>query len=99
MKLKYPGVPVRFNGQNYYIPSLSMRDFRANAEKIANAHQGAAVTDTWDEYLPIVGLAIRRNYPEISDEFLEEHLDLYTFNEAYKACLSASGTQPVGEGE
>jgi hypothetical protein len=99
MKLRYPGAPVYFNGQYYYIPSLSTRDFRANADKIANASEEATVIETWDQYIPIIGLAIRRNYPEMSDELLEEHLDVYTFNKAYRACLNASGTEPVNEGE
>lgn len=99
MKLRYPGVPVYFNGQNYYIPSLSTRDFRANEEKIASASSEAKATETWERYIPIIGLAIRRNYPEMSDELLEEYLDLHTFNEAYKACLNASGARPVAEGE
>ena len=34
MKLNYPGVPVYFNGQNYFIPSLSTRDFKANYETL-----------------------------------------------------------------
>jgi hypothetical protein len=99
MKLRFPGVPVYFNGQNYYIPSLSTRDFRENLEKLAGVSGETPVAEVWESHIPIIGLAIRRNYPEITDKLLEEYLDLHTFNEAYKACMKASGVKPVNEGE
>ena len=99
MKLRYPGVPVFINGKNYFIPSLSLRDFRANAEVIASARREDTPKETWDKYVPVICMAMRRNYPKISEEWLEEHLDLDTFNKAFKACLNASGLEPVTEGE
>jgi hypothetical protein len=101
-KLKYLGAPVFMNGQNYYIPSLSTRDFRANYELLTQAEKEDAPKDalsTFDAYIPIVGLAIRRNYPEVTDEQLEEWLDLTTFSLAIKAVQAASGATPVSEGE
>lgn len=99
-KLKYLGVPVYLNGQNYYIPSLSTRDFRANYEALTVPAGGEQKPlENFDRYIPIIGLALRRNYPGISDEQLEEWLDLHTFLLAVRAVQNASGMQPVAEGE
>ena len=99
-KLKYLGVPVYLNGQNYYIPSLSTRDFRDNYDAmIAPAAADARPEANFDRYLPIIGLAVRRNYPEVTDEMLADWLDLHTFQQAVRAVQNASGLQPVSEGE
>ncbi|HVJ09265.1 MAG TPA: hypothetical protein VM554_12865 [Acidisarcina sp.] len=100
MKLKYLGVPVYMNGQNYYIPSLSTRDFRAQYATLTRAdEQPQDALATFDAYIPIIGLAVRRNYPEVTDEQLAEWLDLHTFQLAIRAVQSASGMAPVSEGE
>jgi hypothetical protein len=100
VKLKYPGVPVYLDGQNYYIPSLSTRDFRAHYETLtaAPAADGGAI-EAFDRYIPIVLLAVNRNYPEVTQGQLEEWLDLYTFRQAIAAVQNASGMTPVTEGE
>lgn len=103
MKLNFVGVPVYMNGQNYYIPSLSTRDFRAKYDVLTQAQSDAessrSALDTFDTYIPIIGVAIRRNYPDVTDEQLEEWLDLHTFRIAIKAVQDASGMTPVSEGE
>ncbi len=99
-KLKYLGVPVYMNGQNYYIPSLSTRDFRANYELLtAEAPEGAGPFESFDRFLPVILLAMQRNYPDITAEQLAEWLDLHTFQLAVRAVQSASGLTPVPEGE
>jgi hypothetical protein len=99
-KLKYLGVPVHLNGQNYYIPSLSTRDFRAHyAELSAPVKEGEEPGEAFDRFIPVIGKAIRRNYPDVTDEQLGEWLDLYTFGQAMKAVQAASGLTPVAAGE
>jgi len=101
MKLKYLGVPVYLNGQNYYIPSLSYADFKANHDFLVSAPDvdGANLFDYFDKLVPIIGSAIRRNYAEVTDEQLTEWLDMTTLPMAAKAVQSASGITPVSEGE
>lgn len=99
-KLKYLGVPVFMNGQNYYVPSLSTRDFRANYDALTSPlPEGASPVESFNRYIPIILLAVTRNYPDVTQENLEEWLDLHTFRLAIKAVQDASGTTPVSEGE
>ena len=105
-KLKFPGVPVYMNGRNYYIPSLSTRQYRENAstlEKPPLQAEGESpisfVGRLGDELVPIIGIAIRRNYPEVSDDDLADWLDGTTLMTAWQATQNASGMTPVTEGE
>jgi hypothetical protein len=98
--LKHPGVPVRLNGKNYYIPSLSVKDYRAHEEEIsARSPEDVKLSASFDLFIPIIGKAIRRNYPEVSDEQLEDWMDLHSFSLAIKAVSAASGLTPVIQGE
>jgi hypothetical protein len=100
-KLKYLGVPVFFNGQNYYIPSLGYQDFKQNYEFLTSTPDvdGPKLFEYFDTLVPIIGKAIRRNYPEVTDEQLTDWLDMTTLPLATKAVQAASGITPVSEGE
>lgn len=100
-KLKYLGVPVYMNGQNYYVPSLSYRDFKVNYEFLTSTPDldGPKMFDYFDSLVPVVGMALRRNYSDVTDEQLAEWLDMTTLPLAVKAVQSASGIVPVSEGE
>jgi hypothetical protein len=100
MKLKFPGVPVYMNGQNYYIPSLSLIDFKELSEILAaRAGSNTPAVEIHDRDTPYILKAINRNYPEVTEDELRGWLDVFTFNEAAKAMLAASGVTPVVEGE
>jgi hypothetical protein len=98
-QLKFLGVPVYMNGQNYYIPSLATKDFREHEATLSEVVAGETVVAMFDRFIPIIGLAIRRNYPEVTNENLEDWLDLHTFKLAIKAVQDASGMEPVSAGE
>jgi hypothetical protein len=99
-KLKYLGVPVFMNGQNYYVPSLSTIDFRSNYGLLTSAPpEGSSPTESFERLIPVIGLAVRRNYPDVTDDNLEEWLDLTTFPTIIRAVQGASGLEPVSEGE
>jgi hypothetical protein len=98
-QLKYLGVPVWMNGHNYYIPSLSTKDFRKFYDVLTAEADPKDVLGAFDKYTPIIGAAIRRNYPEVTDDQLAEWLDLHTFRLAIQAVQDASGMKPASSGE
>lgn len=98
-QLKFLGVPVYMNGQNYYVPSLSTKDFVANEQALLEVKDGETAAQQFERFLPIIGLAVRRNYPDVTDDNLAEWLDLHTFKLAIKAAQDASGVVPVSAGE
>lgn len=97
--LKFIGVPVFMAGQNYYIPSLSYGDFKANYALLSAGPQESDGADSFERFIPVIGMAIRRNYPAVSDDNLRDWLDLNTLPLAIRAVGAASGMTPVSEGE
>lgn len=99
-KLNFRGVPVHMNGQNYYIPSLSTRQYIEQQAFLA-----AGVPDdtppekvvTW--FYPLVLMAVQRNYPDVTMDNLLDWLDVNSAQEAVKAVTSQSKIEAVTEGE
>jgi hypothetical protein len=100
MKLNFLGVPVYLNGRNYYIPSLAYPDFKANYALLtapAGNLEGDALFAFMDARIPVIGLAVRRNYSEVTDEQLAAWLDMATLPLAIQAVAAASGIKPVSQ--
>jgi len=99
-KLNFRGVPVYMNGQNYYIPSLSTRQYQENQTFLT-----AGVPDdtppekvvTW--FYPLILLAVQRNYPDVTMENLLDWLDAGSAKEAVQAVTGQSKLEGVTEGE
>jgi hypothetical protein len=102
MEIPFQGVPFYMNGQKYYIPSLSLKQFRDN-QAILTETAGEVTSDNLQEqfskYIPLIRLAVNRNYPDITEDDLWEWLDLGTFREIFLIVQSASGMKPVSPGE
>jgi hypothetical protein len=103
MKLNFVGVPVYLNGRNYYVPSLAYPDFKANYALLTTAPPNEMSGDEMFAYfearIPVIGMAVRRNYPEVTDEQLTGWLDMNTLLPAIQAVAASSGIKPVSEGE
>lgn len=99
---KFRGVPVYFNGQEYIIPPLSVRQFRDSLELLTepvgevNSYN---VRERMMRFVPVIGMALRRNYPEITDDNLLDWLDLNTFATVAVAVRTASGMKAAKPGE
>ena len=100
-KLKFPGAPVYFNGQNYIVPSLAFQDFKESYDFLTAVPDvdGSKIFEYFEALVPIIGKAVRRNYPEVTDADLAGWLDMNTLPLAVKAVQAASGMTPVSEGE
>lgn len=69
----------------------------ASPEDAAKAIQ--AMTNGMNRLVPVIGLAMRRNYPDITDEWLFDNLDLYSWVECVRAVQASSGMRPLRPGE
>lgn len=99
---KFRGVPVYMGGREYIVPSLSTRQFRQHYKLLTEPVSGQGedlVHNTYERFIPLIGMAMRRNYPEINDDDLYDLLDLETFREVVAAIQNASGLRTVREGE
>jgi hypothetical protein len=98
---KFPGVPLVLNGERYLIPSLSLRQVQDHYDvltapiEITEENLGKHFT----AYVPMIGLAIRRNYPEIKDEELFDWLGVSNFYKTLAIVKGTSGLQEIEPGE
>ena len=100
---KYRGVAVPLNGKVYVIPSLTLIDFRLHAKLLMEpvvAQTPEEYTGKLDQYVAVIGMAVRRNYAKVTDKQLGEWLDLDTLALAMQAVQNAAGlvkTQEDGQ--
>jgi len=107
-EVKYKGVPFFMNGKDYIVPSLSLKQVEENYGYLAGAASALegsvddtskTIVDTFKMYVPVIGQAIRRNYPEVTDENLWEWLDIGNFSEVLLIVQSQSGFKTAKTGE
>lgn len=99
---KYRGVPIYFDGREWIVPPLSVKQFRDHIALLTTPIGEISSENTakrMGEFVPVVGMALRRNYPDITDEYLFEALDLATFIQALVAVQKASGMKVPEPGE
>ncbi len=94
----YEGVEVTLGRCVYVAPPLSLKAMRVLMPKImALSATGAAalVTDEmFDTLSELIYTALKRNYPALTMEAVEEGLDIKNMHAAMSAILSASGLTP-----
>jgi hypothetical protein len=99
---KYRGIAIYFDGREWIVPPLSVRQFRDNLALLTEAIgevTAANAAERMSKFVPVIGMALRRNYPEVKDEELLDMLDLATFVQTFVAVQKASGMKVPKSGE
>jgi len=101
-EVKYRGIAVFFDGREWIVPPLSVRQFRDNikllTEPVGEVNPDNAV-ERMSRFVPVIGMALRRNYPDVTDDHLLDALDISTFGEVMRAVQAASGMKVARPGE
>jgi hypothetical protein len=101
-KPPYSGVEVYMGGKVWVIPGLSVKQFRLYKGTLAELGEigdRLGATETFDKVIPIVTAALQRNYPDVTDEQVEEMLDMNTFKVVMGAVATGSGLRQLNPGE
>lgn len=89
------GVPITLSGIVYILPPCSLATLKRNAKGIdAFAKQGGSFNLSElaiDTIQSVVFEALRRNYPDITADFVAEHLGLDVIMETFQAAMDVSG--------
>ena len=91
----FDGVDVKLDGVVYTLPPCSLATLKRHAKGI-DAMQRSSFDFSESSVDTIVNLvfeALRRNYPDITPEFVAEHLGLETVMETFRAAMDVSGLQ------
>lgn len=91
------GALLRIGRRDYVVPPLNLRGV-----KRAQALMPLLTTDgpeSVDAALEVIELAVRRNYPDVTREQLEDEVDLGNLNQLVSAVLALAGFVPKANGE
>jgi len=97
-KPKFEGIPVKLGGVEYVIPSLSTKEARRLWPDIL-AMDGATmetIPEKQQKMLAVIHAAMRRNYPNLSLEDLDDLVDMRNIRVLVNAAVGASGLEPGG---
>ena len=93
-----PGTTVNLGGTDYLLPPLSLGQLRNGVLALMKRHDELIASEDGSERWEaccirgeIVGHALKRNYPDLTDEQVMELLDTKTTNDAWLIVLGASG--------
>lgn len=99
---KYSGVPVWIGERRLVVPALSVMQIRAH-RPVLSRYQTFGTQEPTDEELEklidCIGDAVRRNYPEVTSEWLAAELDMRSIPETMRALINQSELEVVRPGE
>lgn len=95
---KHSGTPIDIGGRTLIMPALSMRLLKLHRATLSG--MSAEPTDAEiDAAVGVIGDALRRNYPDITDEQLLDDIDLVSLPQALMAIAGRTGLEAVKPGE
>ncbi len=99
-----PGIKISMGGDEWIVPPLTlgmMRRLLPQIMRLKDFGDGPeAASEGGDEIAVIVELvtvAMRRNYPDMTPQKVEELVDLGNARQVVQAILTGSGLTPLGE--
>lgn len=95
---------VALNGQDYILLPLNWRQLKELREQILvvnglNAKQGMFTEEQQDAILAVVTASINRTRPDVSSDFVQDHLDLGNVGTILRMVFGATATGNGASGE
>jgi hypothetical protein len=96
---KFDGVKIKLGGEDYIVPPLSLRQvkkFQAIIEEqmeqsIGAASDGPLNGDQVESMKTVILAALQRNYPELTEDWLEDNIDLGNLISVFVAAMGVNG--------
>lgn len=90
--IKIAGVPVEMGGVRRVIPPLNLKALKLFQERIAN-FKGGLDPESIQLVLDVAYSALKRNYPEITMDEIEDAIDVSNMGDIFSAIMDVSGLQ------
>jgi len=98
---EFEGITVKLGGTEYVVPPLTIKQLRnGGLEKIRESDKFLTEGQSFESFMPrveVIGMAIRRNHPEMTNDKLEDLIDLKNINPIWLAVLGISGLGAGGD--
>lgn len=88
------GTTIKMGDDEYVIPPLSFRQYKEFAKLIYSVRDNSTEDEAMDAMVEIIHACMKRNYPDLTRDHLEEILDLVTMPLAFKAVMGVHGAVP-----
>lgn len=92
-----PGVEIELDGEKYVLPPLTLGQLRGGVRDKMRLNDELIEQNKFWEALDIkaqiIAEALRRNYPDLSDEDVAGMIDLRNYDRAWEIVLGGSGFQ------
>lgn len=88
-----PGVPIQMGGQEWLVPALTLGQLRRLDAAIKALTSGDS-EKVLNSVCAIVAAALSRNYPDMTEQKVEDLIDLSNRDEVVSAVLGNSGLKP-----
>lgn len=88
-----PGKTLQLAGRDWVVPPINFAALKKHRALIAEMRAGSVeLTDAQqDAMLDLIYLALRRNYPDITPEEVDDMIDLANMQPVFEAIMSVSG--------
>lgn len=99
-----PGTTVTIGERKYLCPPLNFAALKKHKPFLMRAMKGgidplSVSEDDFDVMFDLVYLALKRNYPDLTEDALAAGLDFANIQEAFPALMKTSGFEEKIEGE
>ncbi|MGB8366353.1 MAG: hypothetical protein ACLQUZ_05455 [Rhizomicrobium sp.] len=95
---KISGIEIELGGEKYVVPPLNFKAVREHMDAISAMTTGVPLSsEQIDRSVALILAAMRRNYPQLTQDGLEELLDMANIKIVLPAILGASGFSRAGE--
>ncbi|MEW6563318.1 MAG: hypothetical protein AB1400_08835 [Pseudomonadota bacterium] len=94
------GVSIRMGGKEWVVPPLTfraLRNLRHDIQALAESSGALPGDEAMDGIIEIVHTAMKRNYPELTRDEIEDMLDIANMQHVIAAIMGASGLVAQGE--
>jgi hypothetical protein len=96
---RVPGVTISFSGRELVVPPLrvgDIKDILPAIRRISAPLTGPPMErfEQLDDYVDVIHVALKRNYPELTRDELLEITDFPAFLAAFRAALAKYWTEP-----
>jgi hypothetical protein len=95
--VKVEGETIHIGGREFVVPSLSVRQAKKLWPSILELDKGITVENLPEKYelaIPIIHAALSRNYPDLTQDELEDLVDVKNLRQLLLVVSGQSGIKP-----
>lgn len=91
MTVKISGIPITLGDRKLVMPPLNFRALKELQTRLGKVDMATMDDQTMSLAVDVAMAALKRNYDDVTEEFLLEYLDVANMQEVFEAAMDVSG--------